>query len=173
MITNTFSDDSSDRMWPWGMAKIVGGSTMHYGASVYLPYDVDYKHWVDEGTDWTEDTCREAAPSDGHDARRTGQPPDFGERSVVAMLRIMRMKSYRRPHVVVLAGDRHSRRSVLRISRRNDETANALLSGASECPVRVGHREVAVGIREPHQARSTSIDKPMPPLMQSVARPMC
>lgn len=61
MITNTFSDDSSDRMWPWGMAKMVGGSTMHYGASVYLPYDVDYKHWVDEGTDWTEDTCREAA----------------------------------------------------------------------------------------------------------------
>ena len=61
MITNTFSDDSSDRMWPWGMVKMVGGSTMHYGASVYLPYDVDYKHWVDEGTDWTEDTCREAA----------------------------------------------------------------------------------------------------------------
>jgi choline dehydrogenase-like flavoprotein len=61
MITNFISDDSSDRLWPWGMVKMVGGSTMHYGASVYLPYDVDYKHWVDEGTDWTEAACREAA----------------------------------------------------------------------------------------------------------------
>jgi len=60
-IANVFSDDASERMWPWGMVKMVGGSTMHYGASVYLPYSVDYKHWVDEGTDWTEETCREAA----------------------------------------------------------------------------------------------------------------
>jgi choline dehydrogenase-like flavoprotein len=43
------------------MVKMVGGSTNHYGASVYLPYDVDYKHWVAEGTDWTEEACREAA----------------------------------------------------------------------------------------------------------------
>lgn len=61
MITNCFSDDATDRMWPWGMVKMVGGSTMHYGASVYLPYDVDYRHWVAEGTDWTEEACREAA----------------------------------------------------------------------------------------------------------------
>lgn len=61
MITNVFIDDAPERMWPWGMAKIVGGSTMHYGASVYLPYDVDYKHWVAEGTDWTEENCRAAA----------------------------------------------------------------------------------------------------------------
>jgi len=60
-ITNVFSDDASERMWPWGMVKMVGGSTMHYGASVYLPYSVDYKHWVDEGTDWTEEACRDAA----------------------------------------------------------------------------------------------------------------
>jgi len=61
MITNVFTDDSSDRMWPWGMVKMVGGTTLHYGASVYLPYDVDYKHWVAEGTDWTEEACSEAA----------------------------------------------------------------------------------------------------------------
>lgn len=61
MISNFISDDSSERMWPWGMVKMVGGSTVHYGASVYLPYDVDYKHWVEEGTDWTEEKCREAA----------------------------------------------------------------------------------------------------------------
>lgn len=61
MITNFLSDDSSDRMWPWGMVKMVGGSTNHYGASVYLPYDVDYKHWVAEGTDWTQEACRGAA----------------------------------------------------------------------------------------------------------------
>src|SRR5215510_3305261 len=61
LITNVFSDDAPERMWPWGMVKMVGGTTMHYGASVYLPYSVDYKHWVDEGTDWTEDACRGAA----------------------------------------------------------------------------------------------------------------
>ncbi len=61
MITNCFSDDAADRMWPWGMVKMVGGSTMHYGASVYLPYPEDYKHWVAEGTDWTEESCRTAA----------------------------------------------------------------------------------------------------------------
>jgi choline dehydrogenase-like flavoprotein len=61
MITNCFSDDAADRMWPWGMVKMVGGSTNHYGASVYLPYDVDYRHWVEMGTDWTEDQCKGAA----------------------------------------------------------------------------------------------------------------
>ena len=61
LITNVFSDDAADRMWPWGMVKMVGGTTTHYGASVYLPYSVDYKHWVDEGTDWTEQACRGAA----------------------------------------------------------------------------------------------------------------
>jgi len=61
LITNIFSDDAADRMWPWGMVKMVGGSTMHYGASVYVPYPEDYKHWVAEGTDWSEENCREAA----------------------------------------------------------------------------------------------------------------
>jgi choline dehydrogenase-like flavoprotein len=61
LITNFGSDDAPDRMWPWGMVKMVGGSTMHYGASVYLPYPEDYRHWVAEGTDWTEENCREAA----------------------------------------------------------------------------------------------------------------
>lgn len=59
MITN-FISDSTPYLWPWGMVKLVGGTAMHAGASVYLPYDVDYKHWVDEGTDWTEESCREA-----------------------------------------------------------------------------------------------------------------
>ncbi|HKZ80519.1 MAG TPA: GMC family oxidoreductase [Pyrinomonadaceae bacterium] len=59
MITN-FISDSSPHLWPWGMVKLVGGTAMHAGASVYLPYDVDYKHWVDEGTDWTEQSCRKA-----------------------------------------------------------------------------------------------------------------
>ena len=59
MITN-FISDSSLHLWPWGMVKLVGGSAMHAGASVYLPYDVDYKHWVDEGTDWTEENCHRA-----------------------------------------------------------------------------------------------------------------
>lgn len=61
LITNCFSDDAADRMWPWGMVKMVGGSTMHYGASVYTPYPEDYLHWVAEGTDWTEESCRAAA----------------------------------------------------------------------------------------------------------------
>lgn len=61
LITNCYSDDAADRMWPWGMVKMVGGSTMHYGASVYLPYPEDYKDWISEGTDWSEDVCRGAA----------------------------------------------------------------------------------------------------------------
>lgn len=60
MITN-FISDSPPHLWPWGMVKIVGGTAMHAGASVYLPYHEDYKHWVDEGTDWTEESCRKAA----------------------------------------------------------------------------------------------------------------
>lgn len=59
MISN-FISDSPPHLWPWGMVKIVGGTAMHAGASVYLPYDVDYKHWVEEGTDWTEESCRAA-----------------------------------------------------------------------------------------------------------------
>ena len=71
MITNVMTDDSSDRMWPWGMVKMVGGSTNHYGASVYLPYEVDYKHWVAEGTDWTEfENERFRALSTLYDGRR-------------------------------------------------------------------------------------------------------
>jgi choline dehydrogenase-like flavoprotein len=61
LITNCFSDDAADRMWPWGMVKMVGGSTMHYGASVYLPYPEDYEDWIAEGTDWSESACRSAA----------------------------------------------------------------------------------------------------------------
>jgi len=59
MITNIISD-SPPNLWPWGMMKIVGGTAVHAGGSVYLPYDVDYRHWQDEGTDWTEENCREA-----------------------------------------------------------------------------------------------------------------
>ncbi|MGH9902212.1 MAG: GMC family oxidoreductase N-terminal domain-containing protein, partial [Pyrinomonadaceae bacterium] len=59
MITN-FISDSPPHLWPWGMMKIVGGTAVHAGGSVYLPYDVDYKHWVEGGTDWTAENCRAA-----------------------------------------------------------------------------------------------------------------
>ncbi len=59
MITN-FISDSPPNLWPWGMMKIVGGTALHAGASVYPPYDVDYQHWVEEGTDWTAENCQRA-----------------------------------------------------------------------------------------------------------------
>ena len=60
-ITNFIRDSVAEREWSWGMAKIVGGSTMHYGASVEVPFDVDYQHFLDAGTDWTAEACRESA----------------------------------------------------------------------------------------------------------------
>ena len=51
---------------PWGKAKIVGGSGLHFGAQAFHPFDVDYLHWQQEtGVDWTEANFEDAAQEVG------------------------------------------------------------------------------------------------------------
>jgi choline dehydrogenase-like flavoprotein len=62
MITN-LEDDQSTYLWDnnRSRAKVVGGSSLHWGAQAFLPYPVDYVHWQREtGVDWTEEKFREA-----------------------------------------------------------------------------------------------------------------
>ena len=60
MITNL--DFGGDRyLWPHGRAKIVGGSSVHFGNASYFPFDTDYLRWQNEtGVDWTKDNFKEA-----------------------------------------------------------------------------------------------------------------
>src|SRR5205823_395914 len=60
---------------------------------------------------------------------------------------------------------------VIELRPRNDKTADVLLARACESGVGVGHHQMTMRIGESHQTRSTIIDRPMPPEMQSVARP--
>ena len=47
--------------WEDGSAKLVGGSSLHWQASAFLPFPIDYVHWQKEtGVDWTEETFRGA-----------------------------------------------------------------------------------------------------------------
>src|SRR5262245_6089834 len=53
-------EDSYLRAYLWNndlsLAKIVGGSSLHWGAQAFLPFSIDYVHWQKEtGVDWTED----------------------------------------------------------------------------------------------------------------------
>jgi choline dehydrogenase-like flavoprotein len=44
-----------------GSARLVGGSSLHWQASAFLPFPIDYIHWQKEtGVDWTEENLREA-----------------------------------------------------------------------------------------------------------------
>lgn len=46
--------------WPYGL-KVVGGCSLHWGAFAFLPFDIDYKNWVDEmGIDWTKQNMQAA-----------------------------------------------------------------------------------------------------------------
>lgn len=46
---------------PWTFGKMVGGSTLHYGAQAFTPFDEDYLHWQNEtGVDWTKAAFKEA-----------------------------------------------------------------------------------------------------------------
>ncbi len=46
--------------WPYGL-KAVGGCSLHWGAFAFLPFDIDYKNWVDEmGIDWTKENMKDA-----------------------------------------------------------------------------------------------------------------
>ncbi len=47
--------------WEDGSARLVGGSSLHWQASAFLPFPIDYIHWQKEtGVDWTEENFREA-----------------------------------------------------------------------------------------------------------------
>ena len=49
-------------VWPWPEScKMVGGSSMHWGNNGYVPYEMDYLHWMDaSGVDWSQDKFKDA-----------------------------------------------------------------------------------------------------------------
>lgn len=62
MFTNL--EDNYEGTYLWendrSRAKIVGGSSLHWGAQAFLPFDVDYLHWQKEtGVDWTKENLRD------------------------------------------------------------------------------------------------------------------
>lgn len=59
-ITNIVGSDPAFH-WSDGGARVVGGSSLHWQASAFLPYPIDYVHWQDEtGVDWTPENLRAA-----------------------------------------------------------------------------------------------------------------
>ena len=41
--------------------EVVGGSSLHWQASAFLPYPIDYIHWQEEtGVDWTSENLLDA-----------------------------------------------------------------------------------------------------------------
>ena len=64
MFTNIASQDAGVMpRWPWGdsNAKVVGGATLWWGNNGYIPYDLDYKLWMNEtGVDWSKDKFRDS-----------------------------------------------------------------------------------------------------------------
>jgi len=61
-FTNVSHNESGRWVWPWPeAAKMVGGCTMHWGNNGYLPYEMDYIHWMDEsGVDWSQDKFKDS-----------------------------------------------------------------------------------------------------------------
>ena len=56
-------EDEYEEAYLWNrepsLAKIVGGSSLHWGAQAFLPFPADYLHWQKEtGVDWSEDNLR-------------------------------------------------------------------------------------------------------------------
>ena len=63
MFTNLEDGYAGTYLWnnDRSLAKIVGGSSLHWGAQAFLPFPVDYLHWQREtGVDWSEDNLRSA-----------------------------------------------------------------------------------------------------------------
>ena len=63
MFTNLEDGYQGTYLWnnDRSLAKIVGGSSLHWNAQVLVPFPVDYLHWQKEtGVDWTEENFREA-----------------------------------------------------------------------------------------------------------------
>src|SRR5207245_1328356 len=114
----------------------------------------------------------EADFSDRHDALLFRQSLDLRERRIVAIFCFMRMKADRAPDVVVFLRDLDCLRCIVEFRSRHDKAADVLLARSRERRAGVGHRQVAMRVCESDQTRSTIIDSPMPPEMQSVARPI-
>ncbi|MEE8348213.1 MAG: GMC family oxidoreductase [Acidobacteriota bacterium] len=58
MITNL---SGRRYQWPTGFAKIVGGSSTHWGNASLFPFDSDYLRWYNEtGVDWSKDKLQDA-----------------------------------------------------------------------------------------------------------------
>ena len=63
IFTNLEGKHQATHLWnkDRSLAKIVGGSSLHWAAYAFLPTPVDYLHWQKEtGVDWTESHLRPA-----------------------------------------------------------------------------------------------------------------
>jgi choline dehydrogenase-like flavoprotein len=63
MFTNLQGSHQGAYLWnnEPGLAKLVGGGSVHWGAMAFDPFPVDYLHWQKEtGVDWTEENLRGA-----------------------------------------------------------------------------------------------------------------
>ncbi|MDA2933852.1 GMC family oxidoreductase [Acidobacteria bacterium AH-259-D05] len=62
MFTNLEDNYQGTYLWDndRSRAKIVGGTSLHWGAQAFLPFPIDYLHWQKEtGVDWSEENLRE------------------------------------------------------------------------------------------------------------------
>lgn len=69
MFTNLQGPDQGIHLWnnDRSLAKIVGGSSLHWSSHAFLPLPADYLHWQREtGVDWTQENLRSAV----HEIRR-------------------------------------------------------------------------------------------------------
>ena len=62
MFTNVTHEFRENRRYSMvGGAKILGGSSMHYGAQAFLPFPSDYGNWnYTTGVDWSEENLKDA-----------------------------------------------------------------------------------------------------------------
>ena len=61
IVWEEFESSGLVKSWPWGFGlKVVGGCSIHWGAHMHLPYDVDYENWSAMGISWTKQDMKEA-----------------------------------------------------------------------------------------------------------------
>jgi len=60
-FTNIGGSTDPTLHWEDGSARLVGGSSLHWQGSAFLPFPIDDLHWQQEtGVDWTQENFREA-----------------------------------------------------------------------------------------------------------------
>ena len=81
--------------WEDGGAKIVGGSSLHWQASAFLPFPIDYLHWQEEtGVDWTEENLREAVEETRREFNVHPYPDEANTRGNRLFYRVAKQMGY-------------------------------------------------------------------------------